>query len=194
MSLKYTNFSDEEILQFISMNGDKQAFEELYLRYSDMLFNYVYARVADRFIAQEIVQELFLNLWQRRNDLSVSICKSYLFSAAKNLIISNYRKELARQRQNTRWESERERENNFTYQHALVVDLQARYQEGLESLPPKCQQVFTLSRQGFSNREVAVQLEISEKTVEQHITKALRVLKVYLKEHLVYGILLLGFI
>lgn len=193
MSLPYTNLSDEEILVIISTDGDRKAFEELYLRYSDVLFNYIYARVGDRFIAQEIVQELFLSLWQKRVDLSVSVCRSYLFSAAKNLIISNYRRELARQRQNTRWESGREHEADFTYQHALAEDLQAHYQKGLHLLPPKCQQVFALSRQGFSNREVAVQLEISEKTVEQHITKALRLLKVYLKEHLAYGVLLLTF-
>jgi len=194
MSLNYTNFSDEEILGFISRDGDRQAFEELYVRYSDLLFNYVYARVGDRFITQEIVQELFLSLWQRRSSLCISVCKSYLFSASKKLIISYYRKELARQRQNTTWASERESENNFTYQYALAEDLQTRYQKGLEMLPAKCHQVFTLSRQGLTNREVAAQLDISEKTVEQHITKALRILRSFLKDHLVYTILLLNFL
>ncbi len=186
MATDYTRSTDEELLDYLRDHDDRVAFEALYDRYSTRIFDYINARVNDRYTAQEIVQELFVSLWQKRRDLSVQSCRSYLFSAAKNLIISHYRKEIARTARQISWGAERPYQEEYTYQETLVEDLRVRYQEGLQLLPDKCQRVFTLSRNGLSNREVADQLNISEKTVEQHITKALRFLRVYLKEHLAY--------
>lgn len=194
MKTNYTSSTDEELLALLSGNDDRKAFETLYERYSTRIFDYIHARVNDRYTAQEIVQELFVGLWQKRNVLDVQACRSYLFSAAKNLIISHYRKEMARVVRQQNWEAERPRQEEHAYQETLVQDLQVRYQEGLHLLPDKCQRVFSLSRQGLSNREVADQLSISEKTVEQHITKALRFLRMYLKEHLAYLMILTTFI
>lgn len=186
METNYTNSTDQELLALLSGTDDRNAFEALYGRYSARIFDYIHARVNDRYTAQEIVQELFVSLWQKRKGLSVLTCRAYLFSAAKNLIVSHYRKEMARTARQKSWEAERSQQEENTYQETLVQDLRVRYQEGLHLLPDKCQRVFTLSRDGLSNREVAERLNISEKTVEQHITKALRFLKVYLKEHLAY--------
>jgi RNA polymerase sigma-70 factor (family 1) len=194
MKTDYTNSTDEELLAALSRDDDRKAFEALYGRYSSRLFDYIHARVNDRYTAQEIVQELFLGLWQKRTSLSVQACRPYLFSSAKNLIVSHYRQEMAREARQKGWEAERPQAVEHTLHETLVQDLRARYGEGLSLLPEKCQQVFSLSRNGLSNREVADQLSISEKTVEQHITKALRFLKVYLKEHLAYlGLLITYF-
>ncbi len=193
METHYAHLSDEKLLDSIGVSDDRQAFEILYHRYSVRLFDYVHARVDDRYTAQEIVQELFVGLWQKRGSLSVQNCRAYLFSAAKNLVISHHRQEIARAARQQSWVAERHREEGFTDQETIAQDLRARYQEGLHLLPDKCQRVFTLSRGGLTNREVADQLNISEKTVEQHITKALRFLKVYLKEHLAYLLLFLFF-
>ncbi|MPR34195.1 RNA polymerase sigma-70 factor [Salmonirosea aquatica] len=186
METKYTNSTDEELLDGLRDNDDRKAFETLYGRYSIRIFDYIHARVNDRYTAQEIVQELFLGLWQKRATLSVQAFRPYLFSAAKNLIVSHYRKEMAREIRQKNWDAARSHQEEHTYQETLVQDLRARYGEGLRLLPEKCQRVFMLSRDGLSNREVADRLDISEKTVEQHITKAIRFLKVYLKEHLAY--------
>jgi len=182
-------YSDEHILKLIQENNDASAFTVLYDRYFRILFNYTYSKVNDEFAAQEIVQELFVSIWQQRNRSSVNSCRSYLFSAVKNLIISYYRKEFTRKFHYDRWEIQTEDSSSLTDQEILTSDLQVRYEEGLHLLPPKCKEVFILSRKGHSNKEIARQLEISEKTVEQHITKALRVLKEYLKEHFAYALL-----
>ncbi|WP_159470549.1 sigma-70 family RNA polymerase sigma factor [Dyadobacter sp. 3J3] len=192
MNARYTHFSDANLLEIIRTDADRKAFEELYLRYFAPLFNYVYSRINDRFTSQEIVQELFVSIWQKRIDSNIQDCKSYLFSSAKKRIITHYRAEMSRQNRNTYWESARESSAETTYQDTLALDLQNRYHEALHLLPEKCRQVFTLSRQGISNRDVALELNISEKTVEQHITKALRILKVYLKEHLAYTLILIN--
>lgn len=185
-------YSDEYLLKLIQENNDESAFTTLYDRYFRLLFNYTFSKVNDQFTAQEIVQELFVSIWQQRHRSAVNSCRSYLFSSVKNLIISYYRKEFTRKYHYDRWEIQREDSTSLTDQQILTADLQVRYEEGLHLLPPKCKEVFILSRKGHSNREIACQLDISEKTVEQHITKALRVLKEYLKEHFAYGLLLIN--
>jgi len=185
-------YSDEHILTLIQENNDESAFTMLYDRYFRILFNYTYSKVNDQFAAQEIVQELFVSIWQQRHRNTVNSCRSYLFSSVKNLIISYYRKEYTRKFHYDRWEVQSECSVALTDQDALTSDLQIRYEEGLHLLPPKCREVFILSRKGHTNKEIAQQLSISEKTVEQHITKALRVLKEYLREHFAYALILIS--
>ena len=187
-------YSDEQILSLIQQNSDESAFTMLYDRYFRILFNYTYSKVNDQFAAQEIVQELFVSIWQQRHKNTVNSCRSYLFSSVKNLIISYYRKEYTRKFHYDRWEVQSEGSVDLTDQDILTSDLQSRYEQGLHLLPPKCKEVFILSRKGHSNKEIARQLLISEKTVEQHITKALRVLKEYLKEHFAYALILINFL
>jgi RNA polymerase sigma-70 factor (family 1) len=192
MNSTYSTYSDENILKSIGENNDELAFAELYNRYFRLLFNYTFSKLNDRFAAQEIVQELFVTIWQQRHRTTVQCCRSYLFSSVKNLIISHYRKEYTRRFHYNQWEIQSDDSIELTDQQILTSDLQHRYEKGLHLLPPKCKEVFLLSRKGHSNREIARQLEISEKTVEQHMTKALRVLKEYLKEHFAYVFLLIS--
>ncbi|WP_221390934.1 RNA polymerase sigma-70 factor [Dyadobacter sp. NIV53] len=193
MSQLYLTRSDEDILALISNQDDTHAFGELYKRYFKLLFNYTFSKVNDQFAAQEIVQELFVSIWQQRHKSNIEVCRPYLFSAVKKSIISFYRKEFTRNHHYNQWEIQHTSSNsdNTTDQQTLISDLQNRYEEGLHLLPPKCHEVFVLSRKGLANKEIAAQLNISEKTVEQHITKALRVLREYLKEHLAYSIIFL---
>lgn len=190
MKIRHIHLTDEELLDWLRRDGDWKAFDTLYDRYASSIFDYIYARVHDRYTAQEIVQELFVSLWQKRRELAVQTCRAYLFSAAKNLVISHYRSEMARQARQQGWELARLHQQENADQETLVQDLRVRYQQGLRLLPDKCQLVFTLSRDGLSNREVADRLNISEKTVEQHISRALRFLRVYLREHLAYLVVL----
>ncbi|MCE7059313.1 RNA polymerase sigma factor [Dyadobacter sp. CY343] len=190
MNYIYDNCSDENILTLIREQHDELAFEALYNRYFKSLFNYAYSKVHDQFAAQEIIQELFVNLWQQRDRMYADCCKSLLFTIAKRQVISFYRKELTRRRHYDQWTIHQPGHEETADQSALVSDLELRYQSGLHLLPPKCQEVFILSRQGFANKNIAEQLSISEKTVEQHITKALRVLKAHLKEHMIYALIL----
>ena len=185
-------YSDEHILTLIQENNDESAFTTLYDRYFRILFNYAYSKVNDQFAAQEIVQELFVSIWQQRHRNTVNSCRSYLFSSVKNLIISYYRKEYTRKFHYDRWEVQSECSVALTDQDVLTSDLQIRYEQGLHLLPPKCREVFILSRKGHTNKEIAQELSISEKTVEQHITKALRVLKEYLREHFAYALILIS--
>ncbi|GAB3957372.1 RNA polymerase sigma-70 factor [Spirosoma harenae] len=181
MNSMFTAYSDER--------NDEKEFADLYDRHFRSLFNYAFSKVNDRFVAQEIVQEAFISFWKQRHTNAIESNQSYLFATAKNLIISHYRKEYTRQQYYNQWEVHQENSVEQTDQPLLLADLQQRYEEGLQLLPDKCKEVFISSRKGQSNREIAQQLAISEKTVEQHITKALRVLKAHLKEHYAYMVI-----
>ncbi|TDB65953.1 RNA polymerase sigma factor [Arundinibacter roseus] len=191
MSECYMTCSDEELLRFMQEHDDELAFGEVYNRYFRLLFNYTYEKVSDQFTAQEIVQELFVSLWQQRARSTIQALRPYLFACAKNQVISFYRKEYTRQKHIQAWGNLGAGTAEAGDQLVLTDDLQHRYEEGLRQLPDKCREVFWLSRQGFSHREIGEKLHISEKTVEQHITKALRFLKIHLKEHLLDGFYLL---
>lgn len=194
MTQRYLSYSDEQIISLICLEDDEAAFEELYDRYFRLLFNFAFSKVHDEFAAQEIVQELFVSVWQKRAQNEIVTCRPYLFAAVKKLIISFYRKEYTRQHHYNQWEKFHDDISGLaTDQQAIIADLQNRYEEGLHLLPPKCREVFVLSRKGLSNKEIAEQLTISEKTVEQHITKALRILRNFLSEHLPYFIILTHF-
>ena len=194
MNSTYKSYSDELMLTLIAENDDELAFAELYDRYFRLLFNHAFSKIGDRFAAQEIVQELFVSIWQQRQRLRVQCCRTYLFAGIRNLIISYYRKEFTRRQHYSRWESQHDGYTEATEQQVLTTDLSDRYEKGLHLLSPKCREVFLLSRQGVSNRQISEQLGISEKTVEQHITKALRILKEYLKEHFVAMLLLFPYV
>lgn len=161
-----STFIDENTLRPIEEENEEIAFSELYNRYFRALFNYTYSKVNDQFIAQEIVQELFISIWKQRRNHTIQSNQAYLFASIKNLIISYYRKEYTRQHHYSQWEIHSEKTTDSTDQSLLTADLQQHYEDGLQLLPPKCREVFLFSRKGHTNREIAQQLAISEKTVE----------------------------
>lgn len=182
----YANETDSDAYLIERLAQDDQvAFETLYERYFARLFNYAVGKTGDYYLAQEVVQELFINLWQQRGRLALSGSGSaYLFTAAKHSIIDQYRREAARTRHRDAFTDRRTLISNETEEQIQVDDLQQTYERLLSQLPGKCRRVFTLSRQGYSHREIARREGIAEKTVEQHITKALRLLREHLPEHL----------
>jgi len=120
MEKEYTRPTDEELLGYLRDHDDRVALEVLSARYSIRIFVYIHTRVNDRYTAREIVQELFVSLWQERQDLSVQICRAYLFSAAQNCIVTHYRKEMARVARKKNWEAERPHEEAHIYQKTIV--------------------------------------------------------------------------
>ncbi|MCY7350416.1 MAG: RNA polymerase sigma-70 factor [Cytophagaceae bacterium] len=183
MIASYEKNSDEQLLELVR-NDDERAFDVLYHRYFARLYNYAYEKMHDQALAQDAVQELFVTLWLNRHQLAVTSVRAYLFSATKYIIINQLRKDLVRERHTSLWERQTTAHANVTEQEVGVNELKNQYQTGVAALPEKCRQVFMLSRSGKTNKEVSQELHISEKTVEQHISKALRLLRNHLREHL----------
>lgn len=181
--------TDQKILSHLSQ-GDVNAFDFLYQKYFSKLYGAVYKRLQNRELTEEIVQELFISLWERRAVLSISTTiEAYLFSSVKYLVIAQYKKNNLFEQYSSSTETDN-KDENFTEQAVSFDELNEAYQKALLILPERCREVFLLKRNGLSQREISEQLDISEKTVENQMTKALKMLREALKDYTTIFIIL----
>lgn len=185
---RYQAQTDVELIT--SLRGDDHhAFAEIYHRYWKKLLAIAYHHSKDKIIAEEIVQEVFIGLWNRRNEHHIDNVSAYLATAVKLSVFKQYvrqkrRNEIKEQAAGpllTSWDEEKIY-SRFLQQHINgIVDV----------LPEKCRLVFKLSREeGLSIPEVAQRMGIAEKTAEAHLTKALKVLKLRLNRPYLWMIIL----
>lgn len=155
-------------------NSDGKAFKELYYRYADMLFRFLWRKTHNYESAKDMVQVLFMRLWNNRANLDhKQSIKSYLFRSANNLAIDHLRKKIA-SRENSMYEVE----SDPAYYPDDWFDFKDHIKKALDNLPTAQRNVFYLSRfEGLKHREIAEILGVSQKTVENHINKALKKLR-----------------
>ncbi len=144
--------------------------------------------VTNKDVAEDIVQDLFVYLWENWERLSGSpAIKSYAYTAIKNRALNYLKKEFLKERAEDPLELLSDnQEHKLPNPQELIEnkELEAIIERALESLPAKCRTVFTLKRFGdLNNKEVAEQLNISIKTVENQMTIALRKLTAFINEH-----------
>lgn len=174
-------YSDEGLLKLLKQQ-ELGAFEEIYLRYWKKLYSAAYKRVQSREVAEELVQDIFTSLWMKRDILSVETLSAYLFSAIKYKVINYLEKEMSRRVYAEVQLGSVVSGVNSTEEEVLLNELNRALEEEIQKLPPKRQQIFKMSRQDhLSIKQVASTLGISEKTAENQLGKALKVLKVNLK-------------
>jgi RNA polymerase sigma-70 factor (family 1) len=180
----YQTYTDFDLISLLK-GDDVLAFETLYTRYFGKLYNHAYEKLHDRFLAQEVVQDLFVSFWQNRYKIEVhTSLASYFFVAIRYLIINQFKKQLIYEQKIDTLTLTQNQITDETNEWLDYKDLQTEYQAALNTLPEKCREVFTISRNGATNKEIAEALNISTKTVEQHITKALRTLRILLNSRL----------
>lgn len=168
--------TDQQVLEHLA-KSDVRAFDFLYEKYFSKLYGAVYKRLQSRELTEEVVQELFISLWERRAVLSISsTIESYLFSAVKYLVIAQYKKNNLSQKYSSSLTPENDNDN-FTEQVIAFAELNNAYQDALQLLPERCKEVFVLKRSGLSLREISEKMDISEKTVENQMTRALKILR-----------------
>ena len=175
------DFSELDLLRRL-IEGDERAFDALFRHYSALVYRFSYGYLKSRPDAEEIVQECFLKIWERRGQLRDDLpLKAYLFTTAHHAILNQLRRQQKRQRF-----------ENYSAgllpgqvgNEAEFSELEALYQAALEQLPPRRREIFILSRQqGLSYPEIAGQLNLSVKTVEAQMTQALKFLRSYFQAH-----------
>ncbi|MES2456132.1 MAG: RNA polymerase sigma-70 factor [Bacteroidota bacterium] len=178
---KHTDIELVELLR----SGNRNAFTEIYNRYWNKLFTAAANKLEDFQAAEDIVQQLFITIWDRREVLQInSSLEAYLSVAVKYRVL----KALARQFREKHLSDEAteavlaEIPDNSTQQWLEFEELRARLSILIDALPEKCQTVYRMSRdQGLSQKQIAEKLEVSEKTVEWHISNALKALRSGLK-------------
>ena len=183
--------NDQLIIQHLAKD-DVRAFDFLYQKYFSKLYGVVYKRLQNRELTEEVVQELFVSLWERRAVLAISTTiESYLFSSVKYLVIAQYKKNNLFEKYFNSLNPEADN-HNFTEQSVAFDELNEAYQNALILLPERCREVFLLKRSGLSQREISEKMDISEKTVENQMTKALKVLREALSDYTVLMVLAFG--
>ena len=182
--------NENNIPKLPSSTSDED-FESVFRQWYPSLCHTTYRIIKDKDKAEDIVQDVFVKVWENRKTIEITISiKSYLFRSCINTALN----ETSRQKKYTHVPAEDDLiiASQNTGDNIEQEDLQQKIDEGLNLLPPACKSVFILSRfEEMSYKEIAETLEISIKTVENQMGKALKILREHLKDYLVILILLL---
>jgi RNA polymerase sigma-70 factor (family 1) len=193
MIMTYTAPHNESILLERLKKGDHDAYRMIFDAWWCELYKYTVKKIRSKEDAQEIVQNLFLELWEERENLVNINLSHFLKVCTRNKCVDYIRKKVV--------------EGKYTHhchlyseitedemQSVYLDDISSQVDMGLNYLPLKSQLVFRLSRfEGYSNKEIADKIQLTEKSVEYHLTKALKVLRVRLKDYVLSSILFFFF-
>lgn len=173
-----SNLPDETLLSRLK-EGDEKAFTTIYIRYNKMLYVLAYKYLKDSFRAEDIVQQVFLKLWEARSLFAGAInLRNYLYTSAKNLILNEIRDNFSDMEKNYAViQNTPEFEDKL--QSALEEkDLFQHFYKILAELPEQKRKVCLLKiRDNLSNQEVADKLHISVPTVKSHYSQAIKLLR-----------------
>jgi RNA polymerase sigma-70 factor, ECF subfamily len=166
--------------------GDITAFEMLFRTFYQPLCNYAFTFVQDHDEAEEIVQSTFLMVWEKKEVLEIRTgVKPYLYAMVRNACLNMIKHEKVKQQHVAVEMSIGERSVESVTRTVMASELEARIYRAMEALPEQCRLVFKLSRfEELKYAEIAAQLNISIKTVENHMGKALKIMREQLKEYL----------
>lgn len=178
-------FTDRQLLEKSQLDrlraGDEAALREIFNQNFKMLTIEAFRLTSEQAVAKDLAQEVFYELWKRRESLQIQTSlEAYLRRAVRNRALNFLKtqkkylfdEDLAAENLETR------HSENFHQNFDEKEDLVAALHDAIAELPEKCRQVFMLSRfEDLSHREIAERLEISTKTIENQITKALRMLR-----------------
>ncbi len=185
--------SDKNLVQKLKAN-EIQAFDSLFHRYSEKLYNFSFSLLKNREDSKEIVQEAFIRIWEKRDNIDSSKSfKSYLFKISYNLIIDQLRNRLKEKEYREFLRAYFETENIEIESRVDYDTIKKRIEIAMDELPEKRKKVFVLSREaGLSNKEIAAKLGISVKTVENHINLSLRFIRERLGKDIIAILLFLS--
>lgn len=184
------DLASKDILQKIK-SGEESSFEKVYRYYYPRLIYFAKQYVLDAEVSKNIVQDVFTELWDKRHTLREDTnLQAWLFTVTKNKSLKIISQQQSRQNYDTHIKTRQLDVNykslsDFDTSNLVFEELQIQIQASLEKLPPACRKVFEMSRfEDKKNREVAEEMNLSIKTVEAQISKALRLLKTDLKYYL----------
>lgn len=159
---------------------DEDSFFDLYQRYWKKLYLLAYKYLGDIYPAECMVQEVFTSLWQRKDQIILheATVENYLVKAIRFRIARSYSDDARKQRKMDELQNRQLNSTHHTEEQVLYNFLRSEIDELVSHLPERCKEVYELSRnKGLNNREIAGNLLISEKTVENQLTKALKFLR-----------------
>lgn len=166
--------------------GNDTVFERVFKEHFNPLYAYAFTMLKDAVIAEEVVQTLFLKLWEKHQVLTINTSlKSYLYRATYNDCMNIIKHEHVKQKYQTHVTHSTHTVHESTSHRLHEHELKQELEKALLKLPEKCRTIFQMSRfDELKYQEIADQLQISIKTVENQMGKALRILRLALADYL----------
>jgi len=175
------DFSDDELIALLR-KGDRVAFGEIYARYFGLLYIFIHRKLKDEDDAKDILQELFFNIWEKRETLNFSgTLTTYLYTAVRNRMLDRIGKKDVEARYVRSLQAFVDAGHSTSDHRIRERQLSTLIEQEIDALPAKMREVFLLSRRDhLTYKEIADKLDISEQTVRSHVKHALRTLRVRL--------------
>lgn len=178
--LLLSRMEEQELIEKLKQ-GQIHAYEFLFNHHYDWLCNYIFQLSGDRDLSKDLVQDVMIRLWEKRKQINIKgSLKGYLFKACHNQFLQQLRKQkkqpdlLDKIRWDTIYESYFEQKEDDTYLKSTRLKLE----ELIDKLPPKCKEIFIMNKlERRKYREIALDMGISIKTVENQMSKALRIIR-----------------
>lgn len=176
-------FTDQQLLESLA-SGCDQAFDVLFNKYLHKLNLFAREHCKDEETARELVMDVMLKFWQRRESAAeIKSIGAYLYSSVKNSIIDQYRKK-AVQLCNFEELKKDPEETRQADTHLIESEFNKVFDKGVDKLSSQRRLIFEMRRDlNLSNKEIAEHLNITPKTVENHMTASLTFLKTYIRRN-----------
>jgi RNA polymerase sigma-70 factor (ECF subfamily) len=182
--LLLSTYSDDELLSAIRQD-DEKAFAELIKRYWKSVHAMAYARVRSLDVTQDIVQKLFISIWDKRATLSIRHLPSYLNTATKNRVLNYIDSQLTHRKHWDYYKQFISHQEDVTEHDVQVNELMEALECGMNELPEKSKKIFRLHQlEGVSISEIARSLNLSEKAIQYHLTQSTKRLRLHLKDYM----------
>ncbi|MDX1956587.1 MAG: sigma-70 family RNA polymerase sigma factor [Chitinophagaceae bacterium] len=172
----YSQYDDQQLLALLR-TSDEQAFTVIYQRYWESLFYKAGKKLNNLPEAENIVQDIFTDIWNRRMEINVTGELSHYLSLALKYRIINYQARMRHAEYYSLHQSRLEISDRNTEEWLAYSELNRRMAALVKALPEKCQLAFRLREKGLSQKEIAETMQVSENTVETHIGRALKALR-----------------
>ncbi|WP_194777680.1 RNA polymerase sigma-70 factor [Pararhodonellum marinum] len=184
---------DQKLFSAI-IQGDVPAFEMLFKTHYSPLCRFATAYLTDPDAAEEIVQATFIRFWEKRESIQIDISlKAYLYRSVRNACLNEIKRQKVRHLHAQSVVAEGEKFSQASDHLTMKTELESKIQEALQSLPEQCRLIFKMSRfEELKYQEIADELQISIKTVENQMGKALKLMRLKLKDYLPMILILMG--
>lgn len=178
----YSGYTDKELTVFLKEGDDHAAYVEIYDRYQALLYVYACKIVKDQDEAEDIVQEIFVSLWDKRSEIVFhTSLSSYLYSAVRYKFINLLDRKKVRSDYCASLQNFIDQGDFVTDDYIREKEFHSIIEQQIHLLPEKMRRIFIMSRkQNKSNKEIADELSISEKTIRNQVNNALNILRVKL--------------
>jgi RNA polymerase sigma-70 factor (family 1) len=177
----YPSLTDIELIDLLK-SADEAAFKEIYLRYDSLLYIYAYRKLKDKEEAKDVVQEVFIHLWNQRDTFILQTTLSgYLYKSVLNKVFNIFKHQNIVQQyinSNNHFIETDSAETDYLIREKDIIAL---IEKEIAAMPPRMREIYELKRKDFlTTKEIAEKLNISELTVSTQMKRALKVLKVKL--------------